>query len=62
VKKIIAIALCTTFATLSLPTLAGVAPTTGASQYERSGAKIKPAPAPEEVKKANQEETKEPAK
>lgn len=62
-KKPIAIALCSAFAGLSLPTLAGVAPTQGTSQYERSGAKIaKPAPAAEEEKKANQGETKEPAK
>lgn len=62
-KKPIAMALCIAFASFSLPTIAGVAPTIGASQYERSGAKIaKPAPAPEEEKKANQEETKEPAK
>lgn len=62
-KKLIAIALCSAFAGLSLPTLAGVAPTQGTSQYERSGAKIaKPAPAAEEEKKANQGETKEPSK
>jgi hypothetical protein len=62
-KKFIAIALCSAFASLSLPAFAGVAPTTGASQYERSGAKIaKPAPAAEEEKKASQEESKEPAK
>ena len=59
-RKLIVIALCAAFA--SLPAFAGVAPATGASQYERSGAKIaKPAPAAEE-KKANQEESKEPAK
>ncbi len=62
-KKLIAMALCTAFASLSLPTLAGVAPNHGTSQYERSGAKIaKPAPAAEEEKKANQGEAKEPAK
>lgn len=57
--KLIAIALCSLFACLSLPTLAGVAPNHGASQYERSGAKIAPAKPVSEEKK---EETKEPAR
>lgn len=61
-KQLIAIALCSLFAGLSLPTIAGVAPTQGTSQYERSGAKIAPAKPAAEEKKENQEEAKEPAK
>ncbi len=62
-NKLVAMALCAAFASLSVPAVAGVAPNQGTSQYERSGAKIaKPAPAVEEEKKANQEESKEPAK
>lgn len=61
-KEIIAIALCSLFAGLALPTFAGVAPNHGASQYERSGAKIAPAKPASEEKKENQEESKEPAK
>jgi len=63
VKKRIAIAVCSLFAGLSLPSLAGVAQNHGASLYECSGAKIaKSASASEEEKKANQEESREPAK
>lgn len=61
-KEIIAIALCSLFAGFALPTLAGVAPNHGASQYERSGAKIAPPKPASEEKKENQEESKEPAK
>lgn len=61
-KQLIAIALCSLFAAFSLPTFAGVAPNHGASQYERSGAKVAPAKPAAEEKKENQEETREPAK
>jgi hypothetical protein len=62
VKEIIAIALCFLFAGFAFPTFAGVAPNHGASQYERSGAKIAPAKPAAEEKRENQEESKEPAK
>lgn len=61
-KKIVAFALCSLFAGSVSPTFAGVAPTQGASQYERSGAKIAPTKPAVEEKKENQEESKEPAK
>lgn len=58
-KKIIAVALSSLFAGIALPSLAGVAPNHGASQYERSGAKIAPDKPATEEKKENQEDSKE---
>lgn len=61
-KQLIAISLCSLFAAFSLPTFAGVAPNHGASQYERSVAKIAPAKPAAEEKKENLEETEDPAR
>ncbi len=61
-KKCIAVALCSLFAGIAYPSFAGVAPNHGASQYERSGAKIAPTKSASEEKKENQEESREPAK
>jgi len=62
VKRLIAVVLSSLFAGIALPSLAGVAPNHGASQYERSGAKIAPAKPATEEKKENQEDSKELAK
>ena len=62
-KKLIVSAAAAVIALFAVPTLAGVAPNTGASAAQQSGAKVAaPAKPAADEKKEHQEETKEPAK
>ena len=62
-KKLTVSAVAAAIALFALPTLAGVAPNTGSSAAQQSGAKIAaPAKPAADEKKEHQEEAKEPAK